>query len=143
MLKSCQYCGRIHDSKIICEEKESTIKMRRRKKYNNIERFRGTKAWKDKRQEIKERDSCTCQICIRGLYDPERIFETEDLSVHHAIPIEQDYNKRLDNDNLITGCEKHHEMMEDGTIPYEIVRNIIDEQEAKVSIPPGVCTLAN
>ena len=51
------------------------------------------------------------------------------LSVHHNIPIGEDYNKRLDNNNLLTVCSVHHEMCESGEISKEIVQKIIDEQE--------------
>lgn len=127
MLKSCQYCGRIHDSKYDCGKKPKRII----KKNTEAYRFRSTTAWQLKRKEIKERDSFVCQICLRNLYEPERRFETDNLSVHHAIPIEVGWDKRLDNDNLLTCCDKHHEMMEDGRIPYEVAKKIIDEQEEK------------
>lgn len=134
MLKACSSCGRIHDSKYLCEHKIKEIRNRQKKKYTKQNDFRGTKAWKNKRKEIKERDCFCCQVCIRELYDAERKYETENISVHHAIPIEQDYDRRLDNDNLISLCQKHHEMAESGEIPYEIVKAIIDEQEKS---PPG------
>ena len=135
MLKSCSYCGRIHDSKLICPQKEKAFS--KRKKVTDKDKFRGTAAWKNKREEIKERDDFVCQICIRNLYNPIRKYETDNLQVHHAEPLEEDYNKRLDNDNLITLCGRHHEMAEDGTIPFEVIKEIICEQENK-SIPPGI-----
>ncbi|WP_320920505.1 hypothetical protein [Eisenbergiella porci] len=49
--------------------------------------------------------------------------------MHHAIPIETDYDRRLDDDNLLTVCAMHHEMAENGAIPYEEIKRIIDEQE--------------
>lgn len=127
ILKSCQYCGRIHDSKYDCGKKPKRLKKKSTKAY----KFRSTIEWQDKRQEIKERDNFVCQICIRNLYEPERQYETDNLSVHHAIPIENDWEKRLDDDNLITSCDRHHEMMEDGRIPYQVVQKIISEQEEK------------
>jgi predicted restriction endonuclease len=50
------------------------------------------------------------------------------LEVHHAVPLETDYDKRLDDDNLITLCERHHEMAERGDIPLDVIRRIISEQ---------------
>ena len=126
MLKSCQYCGRIHDSKYDCGKRPQP-----RKKKNEVDRFRWSPAWKSKRAEIRERDSHVCQVCIRGLCEPDRQYETDNLSVHHALPIEQAWDKRLDNDNLITLCSKHHEMAESGAIPYNKVKEIIDEQESR------------
>ena len=39
-----------------------------------------------------------------------------DTSVHHIVPLVEDYEKRLDDDNLITLCSRHHEMAEKGDI---------------------------
>lgn len=125
MLKSCRYCGKIHDSKFDCGKKPV-----RKKAYTKADYFRRTQAWTNKAIQIKRRDNYLCQICIRGLYGPRKLNHS-DLSVHHAVPVIEDWEKRLDGDNLITTCLTHHEMMENGTIPYEAVRNIIDEQEAK------------
>ena len=124
MLKSCAYCGRIHDSKYDCGKKPKKYKHKSKQ-----EKFRWTKAWQNKRKEIRERDSGVCQVCIRGIYNPYKQYEYNDISIHHAIPIQQDYDKRLDNDNLITLCEMHHKMAEDGKIPYDEIKEIIDEQE--------------
>lgn len=126
MLKSCQYCGRIHDSKYICEKRAS-----RKKQTTEADKFRWTSKWQKKRDEIKKRDLYLCQICIRELYNTVTKYNTEDLSVHHNIPINEDYNKRLDNNNLLTVCSYHHEMCEDGEIPREEVQIIIDEQESR------------
>lgn len=126
MLKSCSYCGRIHDSKYICKEKPI-----KKKTITEADKFRWTRIWQKKREEIKKRDLYLCQICIRELYDTVNKYNTEDLSVHHNTPINEDYNKRLDNDNLLTVCDHHHEMCESGEIPRDEVQTIIDEQEAK------------
>ncbi len=126
MLKSCQYCGRIHDSKFICSQRP------KRKQYTTeADKFRWTGKWQKKREEIKERDLNLCQICIRELYNTEIKYNTKDLEVHHNIPINEYYNKRLDNDNLLTVCHYHHEMCESGDIPREEVQQIIREQESK------------
>ena len=136
MLKSCQYCGRIHDSAYICEQKAQAIARRQAKKDNKIEQFRGSPAWKEKRAEIRERDSQVCQVCIRGLYKPVRKYETDGLQVHHIKPIAIDWDSRLDNDILITLCSRHHEMAEAGEIPADELLMIAREQE---STAPGGC----
>lgn len=126
MLKSCSYCGKIHDSKFECEQRP------KRKKYNtDADKFRNTNKWRKKREEIKQRDLRLCQICKRKLYNTEIQYNTENLEVHHNIPINEDYNKRLDNDNLITVCHYHHELCESGEISRQEVQRIIDEQEKK------------
>ena len=124
MLKSCQYCGKIHDSKYICTKKPT-----KKKQLSEADKFRRTSRWQKKREEIKKRDLFLCQICIRELYNTVTKYNMKDLSVHHNIPINEDYNKRLDNDNLLTVCSYHHEMCENREIPREEVQRIIDEQE--------------
>lgn len=133
MLTSCKYCGRIHQKNYDCGKKP----VRKKKPYTKMNRFRSTEAWKRKSVEIRQRDNYLCQICIRKLYNTIRQYNYDNLSVHHAIPITDDWDKRLDDDNLITGCSMHHEMMEDGTIPYEEIKKIIDEQEEK-RLPRGI-----
>ncbi len=136
MLKSCKYCGRIHDTKYICPRKPV-----RKKKDNMILRFRNSNSWKKKRREIKERDLYLCQICIRNLYDTKVRMNSKDISVHHAVSLEQDFSKRLDDDNLLTLCERHHKMAEDGEIPVRAVLEIIRQQEQLANEPPGGRTM--
>lgn len=128
MLKSCSYCGRIHDSKHDCGKKPVCRKIRGKKDV-----FRSTAEWQRKAKEIKERDNYLCQICVRNMYETNRRLNSENLSVHHAIPLENNFEKRLDNDNLLTVCSKHHEMAESGKIPLQIIQKIIAEQK----ISPG------
>lgn len=126
---SCAYCGKIHERSHDCGCSPKQIKRRYEK-----DAFRSTYAWQRKTEEIKERDRYLCQICIRNLYDTTRRINSIDLSVHHAIPLKESYDKRLDNDNLITVCGKHHEMAEKGIISLSDIQKIIAEQEK--SIPP-------
>ncbi len=127
MLISCQYCGKIHDRKYICDKRP-----KRKKEISEADRFRRTNRWQKKREEIKQRDLNLCQICIRELYNTKNKYNTKDLSVHHNIPINENYDKRLDNDNLLTVCDYHHKMCEKGEISRKIVQKIIDEQESKI-----------
>lgn len=106
-------------------------------KYTKADYFRRTQAWTDKAIEIKQRDCYLCQICLRNRYNTLQQYNCKGLSVHHAVGINQDWDKRLDNDNLITLCSQHHRMCEDGEIPAAEVFEIIAEQEAK-GVPPGV-----
>ena len=70
------------------------------------------------------------------LYGTRERYNGKDLSVHHAESLEENFNKRLDDDNLLTMCERHHKMAEKKIIPVHIVRKIIRQQETKNS-PPG------
>lgn len=127
MLRSCAYCGRIHDSRFDCGRKP----IRKKIKYSKADYFRRTQAWTDKAIEIKRRDNYLCQVCIRKRYNTLQQYNHKDLSVHHAIGINQDWSKRLDNDNLITLCSQHHKACESGEIPLDEVLQIIREQEDK------------
>lgn len=129
MLKSCPYCQKIHDSKYNCQMKP--VKKNHR---TECDRFRYTSAWQQKREEIKKRDRYLCQICIRNLYDTTRKFNSNDLSVHHANKLNDAFEQRLDNNNLLTLCGKHHKMADDGVIPKEQILSIIHEQNIH---PPG------
>lgn len=132
MLKACSYCGRIHDSKYMCLQKEKSIKNRqaqRTEKNKKIYDFHRSHKWKEKSISIRERDNYCCQICTRGLQNPARKYETEDISVHHIIPIAEDWDKRLDDGNLISLCSRHHEMAEKGQIKRSELTKIAEEQE--------------
>lgn len=129
MLRSCQYCHKIHDSKIDCGMKPQKSNRR-----SEQDRFRYTSAWQQKRDEIKERDRYLCQICKRNLYDTVRQYNSEYLSVHHATKLNENYEQRLDDNNLLTLCERHHKMADEGTIPKELILSVIQEQQKH---PPG------
>ncbi len=138
MLKSCSYCGRIHEKSYVCPQKEQSIKNRqaqRTRRNKKIYDFRRSHKWKQKSVSIRERDNYCCQVCLRGLYQPERQFETDNISVHHIEPIAEDWEARLDDDNLISLCSRHHEMAECGDIKRELLLNIAREQEAKAGYP--------
>lgn len=131
MLKSCKYCGKIHDSKYDCGKKP-----RRKKIRTEQNQFRITNAWKNKSIQIRVRDHYLCQVCIRNLYHTQQQYNDKDLEVHHIIPVAEDYDRRLDGENLITLCKYHHEMAERGEIPREVLRAIARKQEEN-SDPPG------
>lgn len=117
MLKSCAYCGRIHDSKHDCGRKPKRIKQP-----TTHDRFRWSQAWQKKREEIKQRDLFLCQICrINGRY------VSEPLEVHHIIPLADDYDTRLDNDNLITLCSRCHEQAEAGDLARAYLRRLVNQ----------------
>lgn len=126
MLKSCAYCGRIHDTKTGCPKKPI------RKKYETGQnRFRSKNVWTKKSKKIRERDGFLCQICIRKLYRTTKQYNYEHLEVHHIVPIQTDYDLRLEDSNLITLCERHHSMAESGEIPAELLHRIAEEQIRK------------
>lgn len=127
MLKSCSYCGKIHPKGYVCAKKP-----KREYKITNIDKFRWSKAWQKKREWIKKRDNYLCQICLRKLHKTLKQYNYDELDVHHIVPINEDWDKRLNDDNLITLCSYHHKMAEQGEISREELLNIVKEQEQKV-----------
>lgn len=126
MLKSCQYCGRIHEAALICEPKGVAQKKRIANiRDNKARQFRRSTRWTNKSIAIRERDHHLCLCCLHGLPETYRKYNTRNLSVHHITPLEEDYNKRLDDDNLITLCSTHHDMAERGEISRDALRSMI------------------
>lgn len=126
MLKSCSYCGRIHGTKEICPKKPI-----RRKYETGQNKFRSKNIWTKKSKRIRERDGFLCQICIRKLFKTVKQYNYENLEVHHIVPVKADYDLRLEDSNLITLCERHHQMAESGEIPTELLQRIALEQTAR------------
>lgn len=120
MLKSCKYCGRIHDSKFDCGKKP-----KRKKKPTDINKFRWSRRWREKRNQIVERDKYLCQVCKEN-----GVYNYDNLEVHHIVPLEEDYDKRLDEGNLITLCVIHHKAADRGEIDREYLHKL-------VNVPPA------
>ncbi len=138
MLKSCSCCGRVHDSKYVCKQKEQKIRERqsmRSAKNKKVYDFHRSHKWKEKSAATRERDNYCCQVCVRGLHNPDRQYETDNISVHHIVPIAEDWDNRLDDSNLISLCSKHHEMAERGEINRKELLRIVEEQESKLDCP--------
>lgn len=130
MLKSCKYCGRVHDSRYICPQKEQDTRKRwSHRKNEKVAVFHHGADWKRKSLQIRTRDSFCCQLCIRGIGNPEREYETDGLSVHHIDSVEDSWEERMEDENLITLCRRHHEDAESGKIPKKLLRSIAREQE--------------
>ena len=126
MLKSCKYCGRIHEQAYICNQKhQAQVKRQQNRKQTTALRFRRSEAWTNKSIAIRQRDNYLCLCCKEQLVGTVKQYNTINLSVHHITPIEEDYNTRLDDENLITVCDVHHELCEAGEIPREIQRQLV------------------
>ena len=105
-LISCSRCGRIHP-RGQCPVKKEPVHRDCPGTRTDIQRFRSTAAWQRKATEVKERDKYLCRLCL-----DEGYINNKNLSVHHIIPIAEAEDKRLDDDNLITLCEHHHQLVE-------------------------------
>lgn len=118
MLKTCSVCGTIHDFNKTCRRSG-------KKKSTQANTFRKTNKWTEKSKSIRERDKNLCQICLLDKYNTNYRYTYEQLEVHHIVPLEEDYSKRLDSLNLITLCKYHHKMAETGQISKEELLEIV------------------
>ena len=128
MLSSCSYCGRIHDKNKDCEKKKKAIQERyKNRKETKAFIFHHSNKWTEKSIQIRKRDNYMCLCCKAMMKGTEKQYNTNDLSVHHIAPIEEDYEQRLEEENLITVCTVHHKMCEDGKISREKQRKLVKE----------------
>lgn len=124
MYKSCSYCGRIHPSNYICSKKPKKYKNKQRTKSTD---FRSTYKWQVKREHIKELDLHMCVVCAEDIV-ANKDYAYDDLEVHHIEPLEEAYDKRLDDDNLATLCKHHHELAEKGEITRKKLKELIKKR---------------
>ena len=122
-LVSCSHCGVVRRGHT-CPYR----KTRKKTSDKKSDRFRHSNVWTTKSLEIRTRDKFLCQLCIRNLYNTLDFLNYKNVDVHHITPIEEDYNRRLDNDNLVSLCRYHHKMADDGIIPKDELYKIAEEQ---------------
>lgn len=130
MLKSCKYCGRIHDPRNICAARQMSAQRYMYRSGTDADRFRRTKTWTDMSLLIRERDHfiCLCckeQILMDRVNSNRMMTDNDGLSVHHIVPIEEDFESRLDERNLITVCSVHHELCEKQEITRQVQRELV------------------
>ncbi len=130
MLKACSYCGGIHPHRYECPAKPKSTYVRNK----DIQAFRNSKEWRDKRNEIRERDGNLCLACWHNLAGTARRINQDRLSVHHIKSLAKAWALRLCNDNLITLCEHHHEEAEKGEISEIFLCNLV-KKGLKISPP--------
>lgn len=117
---TCRRCGKVVPRGHKCpykrdyKPKEDTIS----------NRFRASNKWKVKSIHIKERDKYLCRVCLDNKYNTINQLNYTNLEVHHIIPIKLDYDKRMDDDNLITLCQYHHKLADSGEIPKEYLHHL-------------------
>ncbi|WP_026887169.1 HNH endonuclease [Clostridium beijerinckii] len=121
MLKSCYRCGRVHEHSFKCQ----AMKVQRIKPNTIANKFRNTQAWKKKRKIVFDRDKGLCQLCIRNLYDTYGRIYNNSIEVHHIEPINENYDLRLEDSNLISLCTYHHKRADRGEISREVLKDII------------------
>lgn len=120
--KTCARCGSIHDINITCYKNKQF-----KKKNTEADKFRKTYKWHQKTITIKTRDKYLCRICIAKIFNTTHVYNYNKLEVHHIVPLDEDFSKRLDEDNLITLCCYHHKLAEDKVINRYILKLLTNE----------------
>ena len=121
LMKTCSRCGKLHPLGYKCY---ANSKNYYKESNPEIRKFRSSSLWTNKAEEIKDRDHYLCQVCLS-----KNILNYNDLSVHHIIPLREDFSKRLDNNTLINLCEKHNKICEEGKIYRDDQLQIIKQHE--------------
>lgn len=118
MLVSCKYCGTTHKRGYKCPNRPTYNYYK--KEYNEVRKFRSSRIWQKKREEIKKRDKFLCQNCLSN-----GILNFKKLEVHHIDSISTNWNSRLDENNLITLCSSCHKIAEIGEIKKTFLQDLI------------------
>lgn len=131
MRVSCKYCGLMHEQGTVCSRKPKQKSYKRNEEGTRFNSFRWGGEWKAKRLAIRQRDRHCCRVCLEladqyGTYEQDRRVQVKGLSVHHIDSLAEDWNRRLDDSNLITLCSYHHEMAEDGRINKNVLRHLAE-----------------
>ena len=126
MKKSCRYCNSIHEVGELCPKMpEYRFRPQNRKYYSKTFRtpedvFRSSYDWKQKRSCILKRDSYLCRVCQN-----EGLATAGKISVHHIRPLKFRPDLKLDDNNLITLCSRHHEQAENNEISVDTLSGLI------------------
>lgn len=118
-LKSCRYCGGVHEASFECPKKpvKKYKVVRKKSKYNS---FMSSAAWQKTREFIKIRDYGVCRVCF------EEGKLTYQVQCHHIIPTKELIESEwLDVNNLICLCKEHHEDAEAGVIKRETLFDLV------------------
>lgn len=114
MLKSCKYCGRIHESSYDCGQKP-----KRKKESTEITKLRTCRKWDTTRKKVLARDHYLCRICFS-----QHVINADDLEVHHIEPLADNPDAAYDTDNLITLCVIHHKKADAGKIKQDVLKGM-------------------
>ncbi|MDU1413452.1 MAG: HNH endonuclease [Clostridium sp.] len=129
--KYCCKCNKkIEHTKKMCDEctlKYGTMERERYRRYkekrkDSVEQsFYNSTPWLKKRDMIKDRDNNLCLICFLKY----KLFISCDC-VHHITELKEDWEQRLDEDNLICLCAKCHK-----EVHKLYIKSLKDKEECK------------
>ena len=95
-----------------------------KKKLNYHEKysqFYNSVQWRTLRNQKFYDANGLCELCLKdGIINEAR-------EIHHIVPIEKDWNKRLDYDNLIALCSDCHNAQHERISPLQKFLNVWDK----------------
>lgn len=101
----CEYCAPIIEAKKI-ENRRASSRKYDTKRNNKYVHFYYSKEWKALRDKKLSQCGYLCEECSKNGV----IKAAED--VHHIIPVKEDWEKRLDIENLMAVCVSCHNKIE-------------------------------
>lgn len=117
MYRACARCGRIHDSRYVCNEGKIYQSRADRK-------LRSQYAWTQKSRDIRERANYLCEVCR-----DQNVYTYENLEVHHIEKLSNEPDKLLDDYNLICLCTEHHKQADAGRIDAVYLKKLARARE--------------
>lgn len=115
-LRTCIYCGRVHDDSFKCNFKP---KKNWNKYKTETDKLRNKKAWARLAERVKKDSNYLCQVC----FDKGR-FVYNGLEAHHIIKISDNPDKLLDENNVVCLCRYCHRQADRGELATEYLREL-------------------
>lgn len=115
--KQCSFCGKWIPVDQTCSCRAAVMKKRNRERHKDYDTHRRdreaasfyqSREWKDKRKAVLNLD----QGIDVYMYMTDGIIIPAD-TVHHIVPLRDDWSKRLDRDNLMSVASSTHGRIED------------------------------
>ena len=92
---------------------QKQIKKNKKNYHEKFDVFYNSAEWKELRAEKFYNANGLCEMCWK-----EKVVRAG-REVHHIVPIEDDWSKRLQYDNLILLCPDHHNQMHERMSPLQ------------------------
>lgn len=117
---SCQYCLGFHKKGSECPKKPKTdykFKKENLDEVNKMEnKFYSSSAWQRLRNSVMRECGYKCYVCSNVFPYFDVRHYTEANQVHHVEWIRNNWQKRLDVDNLVCLCTEHHNLIHQNEI---------------------------
>mgnify|MGYP003491423993 FL=1 len=117
--RSCPRCGRIHKYNEPCPIRK--VNYSKDTKENG---FRSTRQWRNKSLQIRELSGNVCAVCL-----DLGMITYNNLEVHHIEPLEDRFDLRLEDSNLICLCSEHHHQAERGEIDKSYLKRLVEKRD--------------